>query len=707
MPVGENQLEWSMTDAGLIIPGWSWSTTGDLEIIEDSLILTRSGSSRVYGTIILNLPNDAAPSYHTFIEQSTQSTDHILQFSLEVLQIYRAELTITSPIEQPYEVEVEEEVLVMIKLENPGNGFDTFRLSSELVTNLNNDEEFEVTVSFTSSTVSLGPGSLQTIPVIVTLPDNTPANTEIEIMIIMKSQGNLSVQDSEIVSLSAKQDHRWEINGEYLGNSIRNSTIITAPGETGQVTLEAINIGNLEDDISLETSISITYSGSDNSQGWNASGTSIEGIQVNQTGNPSVSWSVPNDAWNGTIMQIRVEANARGDVVDTIIFNVEVPHIKEWRAISSQVDLEINPEGSSIDIEILQLGNSPSNAYSTVYVNGSNDWIVETPEELPVLLPGESAFMKLNITPPENAQHGKTVELHIRLREGNSLSETIVPLRVAVIHQFDLDGQGPWVVSEHGGFPHATLLNEGNAPTTITINVRSLPSGWEVIGETTTVLAVGELKGLPIELIPDSNWGGETYTIKIEAIDELGNVDEILLDTVKQDYSWGISPIITMISGDNTLLKIHGTNSESSVIDGSQGLLNWENGGGWLWLASQSVQDGEITIDSDEGLVYSSYISEEVSRSGNCHLSGIQGDITAYCSINNGTGIFDYTFLLIDDKGKLLDSYSGTLEENYSLEQLNLTAINWDPEPGKRNLILRALDSVSYTHLTLPTILLV
>ena len=74
-------------------------------------------------------------------------------------------------------------------------------------------------------------------------------------------------------------------------------------------------------------------------------------------------------------------------------------------------------------------------------------------------------------------------------------------------------------------------------------------------------------------------------------------------------------------------------------------------------------------------------------------MSGIQGDITAYCSINNGTGIFDYTFLLIDDKGKLLDSYSGTLEENYSLEQLNLTAINWNPEPGKRNLILRALDS--------------
>ena len=28
MPVGENLLEWSLADAGLIIPGWSWSTTG-------------------------------------------------------------------------------------------------------------------------------------------------------------------------------------------------------------------------------------------------------------------------------------------------------------------------------------------------------------------------------------------------------------------------------------------------------------------------------------------------------------------------------------------------------------------------------------------------------------------------------------------------------------------------------------------------------
>jgi molecular chaperone DnaK (HSP70) len=41
----------------------------------------------------------------------------------------------------------------------------------------------------------------------------------------------------------------------------------------------------------------------------------------------------------------------------------------------------------------------------------------------------------------------------------------------------------------------------------------------------------------------------------------------------------------------------------------------------------------------------------------------------------------------------LLDSYTGSLDENTSLEIFNLTATNWNPEPGKRNLLLRALDS--------------
>ena len=509
----------------------------------------------------------------------------------------------------------------------------------------------------------------------------------------MTSEGNQEVSDSEIIILSARQDHRWLIDAFYSGINIKNSTIISQPGEINQMIVEATNIGNLEDNISLETSINIVYSGSDSSIGWNASGTSIGGIGVNQTGYLTLDWYIPESSWNGTIMQISVHASAKGEIVEIFTFNVEVPHIMKWNAISSQVDLEIKPEGSSIDIEIVQLGNSPSQAFSNVYVNGSNNWIVETPDELPILEPGESAMMTLNIIPPQNAQHGKTVELHIRLREGNSLSETIVPLRVSVIHQFDLVGESPWVISSDGGYPHATLVNEGNAPTTINLNVRSLPTGWTILGDTTVVLAVGEIRGLPIQVIPNSNWIGETYTIKIEAIDELGNVDEILLDTTKQEYSWSTSPIINAISEDKVLLRIHGTDSLSTVVDGSQGVLQWDERGGWLWIASQSISDGEITINSEEGLVYTSYVSQPLKRGGSCILSGLQDNIIASCSINNGTGLFDYTLLLIDDRGKLLDSLTGTLAENISLVGMNLSTANWNPEPGKRSLILRALDS--------------
>ena len=693
MPVGETQLEWSMQDSGLIIPGWVWSVSGDLEIVDETLVLSRSGSSRVYGTIILNLPPDAPPSYHIFSDFSAQSSDHRLDFSLEVLQIYRADLTITSPLEQPHEVEVEEDILVMIKLENPGNGIDSFRLKSEIIIDSSINEDLDITISFTSNLVTLGSGSLQTIPVIVRLPEDTPATTPIQIRITMTSEGNQEVSDSEIIILSARQDHRWLIDAFYSGINIKNSTIISQPGEINQMIVEATNIGNLEDNISLETSINIVYSGSDSSIGWNASGTSIGGIGVNQTGYLTLDWYIPESSWNGTIMQISVHASAKGEIVEIFTFNVEVPHIMKWNAISSQVDLEIKPEGSSIDIEIVQLGNSPSQAFSNVYVNGSNNWIVETPDELPILEPGESAMMTLNIIPPQNAQHGKTVELHIRLREGNSLSETIVPLRVSVIHQFDLVGESPWVISSDGGYPHATLVNEGNAPTTINLNVRSLPTGWTILGDTTVVLAVGEIRGLPIQVIPNSNWIGETYTIKIEAIDELGNVDEILLDTTKQEYSWSTSPIINAISEDKVLLRIHGTDSLSTVVDGSQGVLQWDERGGWLWIASQSISDGEITINSEEGLVYTSYVSQPLKRGGSCILSGLQDNIIASCSINNGTGLFDYTLLLIDDRGKLLDSLTGTLAENISLVGMNLSTANWNPEPGKRSLILRALDS--------------
>ena len=694
------QLEWSLADAGMVISGWSWSATDDLAISGDSMRLTRSGSTRVYGSLTLELPPAASPAFHSFFDSSEQSSDHSIDFSLEVLQIYRASLSVTSPVDQPHEVEVNEDVLVMLRLENQGNGDDNYQLSHQIILDSNLTEDPGITVSFSSEIVTLGAGSLRTVPVIVVLPTTTPAATPIQIRLEMTSIGNSSIDSSEIVILEARQDHRWGINAEHDGSNISGATILVNPGNATDIEINARNIGNMEDDLEIQSSINIVYSGSDSSTGWSAESTNASSVAVNASTSLTISVTSPDEAWNGSKMEVDLTIIARGEIIEIISFKIEIAHIQSWTAHSNYANLEIDPEGSTIQMTIVQEGNAPSRAYPTVYVNGSNGWVVEFPDELPILEPGESAPMYLNITPPSNAQYGRTVELHLRLREGGSLSETIVPLRVAVIHDFTLEGQGPWIVSEDGGYPHAFLTNNGNAPTTITLNIGSLPSGWIVSGETNVVLGVGQMLGLPIEIIPSANWQGEEYTIRIEAEDNSGNIHEILLDTAQQSHSWGTSPIISAIKGDMVSLKIHGTDSTSTVIDDSQGQLSMDDQG-WRWLATQSNEDGEITIDSSEGLIYISMISNPSQRSATCSISGTFNSTIAFCEIHNGTERFEYTILLIDDEGRMLDSVVGIAEVNQSSGQINLTSTGWSPNPGIRTLRVRVLDSRGIeTHLT-------
>ena len=77
-------------------------------------------------------------------------------------------------------------------------------------------------------------------------------------------------------------------------------------------------------------------------------------------------------------------------------------------------------------------------------------------------------------------------------------------------------------------------------------------------GPTQVVIGVGEITGVPIEVIPSSDWGGDTRTIRILAQDEAGNQREISLDTQYEDHSWASSPVIVSMQGDSALLNIHG-----------------------------------------------------------------------------------------------------------------------------------------------------
>ena len=696
-PTGEDLLSWSLSSAGMAKTGWSWTASGDLQINGDNLSMDVSSGSGM-GFLSLSLPSNAAPAFHYFEDSSEESASHSLRLSIEILQIFRSSMVISSPSEQPFLVEVEDESLVVLRLENPGNGDDSFNLGYSLILDENITEDPGVDVSFSRDLVSLSAGSLTTVPVTVMLPENTPARVPLKISFSMQSEGDSSIMSTVEIIFEARQDHQWNVY-PFLSSESGNidadgETFQANPGETVSLDVMVTNVGNLVDDLTLVTSVITSLQSGDSSTEWISSGSAISNLGVNETEVMSVDTIIPLDAWSGSSAEVTVTAIAQGQEITSFSFSVVSGHVPSWNAVIDQANLEVATHGSEITLSVLQMGNSPSRPYISMFVSGEQGWEIGNVSEMPIINPGESAPLSLNVTPPENAVHGRAVELTIRIKEGDSsgLSEIVFPLRVAVIHDFSLSGQGDWVVSRDGGYPLAFVENQGNAPSTISIQILSLPLGWEISGEQHVILGVGEISGVPIELLPDENWEGDVKTIRILAEDSEGNQREISMDTRKESHSWSSSPVIISTSGDRYILEIHGTSPDSTVIDSTSGPLPWSDAGGWLW-DSYTRGNGSLNVDPSTILEYRSWVSEPSVRQGSCSIGGDVYAVEASCTIMNGSEKFGYTVILSDDRGNMLDSISGLLGQGESSGMINLSADGWSPAPGTSELTIRAIDS--------------
>ena len=695
LPPSVNSINWSLADAGMTLTGWAWSGSSSLTISGDDVQISGTAGSRTTGTLTLNLPPDSVPAFHTFSDIGSLDANHALRLSVEVLQIHRAGLTLVSPTESPHLVEVDTPSSATVRLYNPGNGQDSYTMTHDILLDENLSEDPGISVTFSADQVSLAAGNLRTLPIEIVLPASTPARTPVKILFTMTSDGDAAVADSVILILEARQDHRWEITSSVDGLEVEGRTFAIQPGSTLLVDVQVKNVGNLQDDLSLGTTQTVTYSGTDSSQGWSAVGDSVDQVAVNGSAWLTITVQIPADAWNGSITDIEVTATAFDEDLLTFSFSVEVTHVASWTAVANNADLEIDPAGSTVSLMIIQQGNAPSRPYVSVHVTGENGWEVIAPEELPTMDPEENTPLDLQITPPASSHHGRTVELHVKLREGDGSGESTItlPLRVAIILDFSLTGESDWVVSDDGGYPLAELENLGNSPTTISLEILSLPQGWIVAGRTEVVLAVGEISGVPLEIIPTDDWDGASQTIRILAQDSAGNQREISLDTTQADHSWASSPVIVAVSGDSALLDIHGTNPSSSVVDDVQNQLEWDIQGGWVWYASSTAVGNQISVDGTSNLPYIAHVIEPANRIASCSISGAAIDILAQCSVFNGTEAFGYTIMLIDDEGDMLDSYEGFVAANTSAAATNLSAEAWNPLPGMRTLTLRLLDS--------------
>ena len=122
----------------MLQPNWQWSATGDLTINGTYLESQGQSGSAVSGSLHLQLPQNAVPKRHAFVDTDAVDLDAELNLTLHVMQVYRSEISLLEPSPSSgnpvLDLNVTEPERFLLFLSNPGNGEDTFTLTCLLYT---------------------------------------------------------------------------------------------------------------------------------------------------------------------------------------------------------------------------------------------------------------------------------------------------------------------------------------------------------------------------------------------------------------------------------------------------------------------------------------------------------------------------------------------------------------------------------------------
>ncbi|MDP6099293.1 MAG: hypothetical protein QF566_03855, partial [Candidatus Thalassarchaeaceae archaeon] len=373
---------------------------------------------------------------------------------------------------------------------------------------------------------------------------------------------------------------------------------------------------------------------------------------------------------------------------------VEVNQLPLWIVRATGSDLDVEPDGSNITLELEQRGNYPSRAYLSAAINAVG-WNLSTPDDLPFLDPGQSVSISIFVKPPNGAISGPSVEMIIIARNGDGRGEgtTILPVRVKPAYDFastiPANWEG-WLVSDSGGMPRVTIANTGNAPNQLHIELLGLPWGWGPV-ETNVSLAWGEQKGVPIDLIPDSGWDHSNIPIQIRVTDAGGKVVTSEANITYSVVSWASSPVMWGALGDDKIVAFHGA-VVNSVSSAGALLEATQNG----WILPSPNGEGILIASSTEGdvtLAYSAHMQVATTRPVFCTLdSNLSAQPLVTCSISNGTEPFTWSIILRSTDGGLISQLDGTTAAG-TTGYANLSANGWSPTTGIHELTLLVFSS--------------
>ena len=695
---GDQEMEWDLYAAGLASQsGWALSGSGDLTVESDRLY-ARSSNGSFTGSLFVDLPPTASPLIHSFSTPEVNETLADLNLSLNVLQVHRA--TISNPSDSSGEfsgktyIQTNTPGDTILSFQNHGNGVDEYLITGtiDIDGNLSNGEN--ITIQFPVNTLTLQPGVSTSIPATITAPTGTPARIPFTVNFEMISLGDTSVIGTAQVLYEVQQDHAWNYTAPdasmplYEENT--NLRIIALPGDVVSIPVMIENIGNYDDQINLSGEGILQSVSGDPASPWTIEGASSSILDVGENATLLLNISIPDDAWNGSMMTIDWTVLA-GDIqtLEGPSHRIEVGHSPSWSIVATGIDLDIAPDGEIIELSVIQNGNLPAEPYANTFVKGVLGWNVSVLEMPGILSPGESGPMRLNITPPESTIAGAAVELNIILRnaDGSGTSTTTLPIRVDAVHDHLLDGDTDWIITQDGGMPLLWIRNLGNSPTTIDIDVQGAGAGWSVDHPQSIHLAIGEVRGVPIDLTPP-NVTGTMPTITVITTDDGGNQREFALDPVITTRSWASTPVIVGMESDLWTMHFHGSSTSETVRIGTSGSLP-SSDSGWLYtIESSGSITATISSESLKGMVFSTQASE---RSAICSSNLNGTSVESVCTIVNGTSAYGYTMLVIDDSGALLASIADEVPagEGASIH-LNST---WEPTVGEHSITVILRDA--------------
>ena len=674
-------LSWNLNTAGVYLQHWQWNATSNAVINNGVLEITGASGTVVKASMEVYIPTDAPPQRLVFnTAENAALNHHDFIISVHVLQIHRSAISIIDPLSslEPTGFNVSIPHQLLIQLENPGNGEDTYLLSGRLIPS-NGISSDDVQFTFFNPQRTLAPLATTIMPVEITLDSSIPAAQPFEIEFTWASIINESVSASTTLLIQAEQRHSWEI----IPLDGQNMQVL--PNEEFEFSIQVKNTGNFVDTVQLIPEISIATTVNDTSIWDLHDSVGSSEIEVNASQVLTVEQTIPF-AWENTIATIAYKIISSGYELGQFNVTLEVQKTAKWHVNLANSELEILPGGDTIQVEVVQLGNSPSIPYFTKSGQG---WNTSLPDGN-LMEPGQSELIDIYVESPESAIAGEVNIVKIRVSDGVGLGleEFEIPVRVSPSPNFELNTNQTWFVSSNGGYPLAWMENSGNTMSHVPIDLENLPTGWTVSGEQSASLSPHEIRGIPLEIIPPSDWDQNSFDINIK-VDHPDLGLYIGLITVKySNISFSSSPVLSGSSGSTQAFTLHSdpaitTTVSDATMNQDEYRVILEEGIRFASVSSTNDIIQYVSIGASLAQVSAScqFISNVFDELGRTPLTSVAVSCSVTGDLNERTRL---TFIASTSTGQTipLDVNSFTIQRNES-KMVNLSVSQWDPTQGQ------------------------